>query len=94
MKPEHHIGYIKEGCYTSSVELAKDKEMHIECLLSKEDIGNLLQGKAVNLLFLNNDYELAGMIDIKLSDGQTKFNISDKLNNLITGDWDDNIWFR
>lgn len=86
MKPEHHIEYVTDGCYTSSVKTAKDKEMHIECLLSKEDIGNLLQGKVANLLFLNNDYELEGMIDIKLSDGKTTFNVSDKLNNLITGD--------
>ncbi len=86
MKPEYHVNSITEHCYISSIELTKKKETHIECQLSKEDIGNLLQGKAIELLFLNDNYELKGMIDIKLSDTETKFDISDKLNNMIICD--------
>lgn len=83
MKPEYHVEDITEELYISSIEEARKSETHIECKLSKEDIGNLLQGKAIELLFLNDNYELEGMIDIKLSDTKTEFNISDKLNNMI-----------
>lgn len=84
MKPEYHVEHITDGCYISSIEVTKENGTHMECQLSIEDVGNLLQGKAIELLFLNDDYELKGMIDIKLSDNKTKFNISDKLNTIIT----------
>lgn len=83
MKPECHVSSTEEECYLSSVEVTKAKGTHIECQLSKEDIGNLLQGKAIELLFLNSDCALEGMIDIKLSDTETNLNVSDKLNNMI-----------
>lgn len=83
MKPEHHVEDITEGCYISSIKAAKKNGTHIECKLSKEDIGNLLQGKAIDLLFLNDGYELTGMIDIKMTDNETEFNVSDKLNGVL-----------
>ena len=84
MKPEYHIEHITEKCYKSAVEYAKNKGTHIECLLSKEDIGHLIQDKAVTLYFLNDDYDMTGMLDIKLSDDKTEFNISNKVNNMLT----------
>ena len=83
MKPEWHIAYEKDGCYKAGVKEAKQKGMYIRASISKEDIGHLLQGKHVVLLFLNDGYEQDGMLDISLTDGNTEFDVSTELNELI-----------
>lgn len=83
MKPEWHIDYKTEECYLSEVDSAMKKNKYIKVSLSKECIGHLLQGKQVSLLFLNDDYELEGMLDIGLSDEENEFNVSNELNELI-----------
>lgn len=85
MKPEWHLNG-DDGCYFASVEEAKEKDKYIEISISKEDIGNLLQGRYISLLFLNEKCEEEGMIDIKLSDKETNFEIPEKINNLIIGE--------
>ena len=85
MKPEWHING-DDGCYFAGVKVAKEKGNYIEAFISKEDLGYLLQGKYLTLLFLNDRYEPEGQIDIKLSDGETRFEVSDKINNLILGE--------
>ena len=82
MKPEWHIEG-KDGCYESSVKEAKNKGKYIRASISKEDIGKLLQGKHVTLLFLNDEYREEGMLDIEFSEGNTTFEVSDELNNMI-----------
>ena len=82
MKPEWHTEG-EDGCYLSSVEKAKRNNKYIAASISKEDIGNLLQGKHITLLFLNDDYGMEGMLDIKLSEGNTEFDVSEKLNDMI-----------
>lgn len=83
MKPEWHIGYTTDGCYHAEVEQAKENKKYIKVSVSKKDIGNLLQGKHIVLLFLNDGYEDVGMIDIELTDGETVFEIPEELNELI-----------
>lgn len=83
MKPEWHINASEEGCYLAGVKEAKEKGRYIRASISREDIGHLLQGKHITLLFLNDEYEEDGMLDIELIEGSTKFEVSDKLNKLI-----------
>ncbi len=82
-KPEYYVNHIEEGVYISTVNNSIEKNTYIKCSISKEDIGNLLQGKSVSLVFLNDDYESTGMIDIVLSDGKTNFDVSDGINEMI-----------
>lgn len=83
MKPEWHIRHEKEGCYRASVKEAIKTRKYIRVSISKEDIGHLLQEKNISLLFLNDDYEQVGMIDIGLSGGKTEFEVTEELNELI-----------
>ena len=83
MKPEWHIEHESEGCYQAGVNEAKDKGKYIKASISKEDIGCLLQEKHITLLFLNDDYEQEGMLDIVLSNKKTTFDVSEKLNEII-----------
>lgn len=83
MKPEWHIEHTTDSCYHAVVEGAKENKKYINASVSKEDIGHLLQGKHITLLFLNDDYESVGMIDIGLTDGETVFAVSKELNELI-----------
>ena len=83
MKPEWHITYSDEGCYLADVKEAKEKGRYIKASISIEEIGHLLQGKHITLLFLNDGYEEEGMLDIELTEGSTKFEVSDELNKLI-----------
>ena len=83
MKPEWHIEWTEDGCYKAGIKEAKESGKYIKGSISKEEIGHLLQGKHITLLFLNDGYEQEGMLDIELVDGNTNFEVSDKLNNLI-----------
>ena len=83
MKPEWHIEHKEDECYQVGVKEAKDGGKYIKAAISKDDIGYLLQGKHIALLFLNDDYEQVGMLDIGLSDSNTEFNVSEELNELI-----------
>ena len=85
MKPEWHVN-VADGSYFAGVREAKEKGKYIEVFISKEDIGDLLQGKYITLMFLNDGYELEGQMDIKLSDNETRFEVPDKINNLILGE--------
>lgn len=84
-RPEWHIEERRECCYLSKVKQAKNDGRYIKVSISSEDIGRLLQDKHITLLFLNNDYEQKGMIDIELSDKGTSFDVSRELNELIMG---------
>lgn len=75
IKPEGHIEWQGEECYILTVEEAEEMGKHIEIALSKREIGHLLQGKAVTLLYLDKGYEMQGMIDIKMSDDKTFFKV-------------------
>jgi len=86
MAPECHVKNTADDGYKSPVRKAKDDGTYIECALSKDDIGNLLQGKSIVISFMNEEYGLAGMIDIMLSAGKTEISVSEKLNNTITGE--------
>lgn len=83
MKPEWHIEWKSDGCYQFSVNAAQKNGRYIKASLSKEYLGYLLQGAHVCLLFLNNNYELQGVLDIELTDDDTNFAVSDKLNNYM-----------
>lgn len=83
MKPEWHIEHTTDGCYQYGVKDAIENKKYIKVSISKDDIGNLLQGKHIALLFLNDGYELEGMIDIELTDGKTVFEVPEELNELI-----------
>ena len=85
-KPEYHVNHTSEEHYQYEIMDVKAKQSHIECKLSKEDIGNLLQGKAIYLLFLNDGYEASAMIDIKMTDYETEFNVSDEIVEKMNGD--------
>ena len=84
-EPEYHVSHISEEHYQYEIMDVKSKYSHIECKLSKDDIGNLLQGKAVYLLFLNDGYEATAMIDIKMTDYETEFNVSDEIVEKMNG---------
>jgi ribosomal protein S27AE len=83
MKPEWHISCIEDGCYQAGVKEAKEDGMYIKGSISKDDIGHLLQGKHITLLFLNDDYEQEARLDIGLTNEKTNFSVSNKLNDLI-----------
>lgn len=83
MKPEWHIMHVDDGSYKMDVKDAKENGKYIKGLISKNDVGHLLQGKHIGLLFLNEDYEEEGLLDIGLTDDETNFSISNKLNDLI-----------
>ena len=83
MRPEWHIEHETDACYQYGVIEAKEKGKYIKASISLEDIGHLLQGKHVALLFLNDDYGQEGMIDIGLSDEKTVFEVSEELNEMI-----------
>lgn len=83
MKPEWHISCVEDGCYKAGVKDAKESGMYIKSSISKDDIGHLLQGKHITLLFLNDNYEQEARLDIGLTDEKTKFSVSNKLNDLI-----------
>ena len=83
MKPENHIAHESDGCYWAEVETALANNRYIGVKVSKRDIGHLLQGKHIILLFLNDDYEDKGMVDIKLSDDETVFEVSEELNQMM-----------
>jgi hypothetical protein len=84
MKPEWHINCSEEGCYLAGVKDAKGKGRYIRASISKKDLGHLLQGKHITLLFLNDGYEQEAMLDIELSEGKTVFEVSDILNELVS----------
>ena len=83
MKPEWHISCTEDGCYKAGVKEAKESGMYIKGSISKDDIGHLLQGKHITLLFLNDDYEQEARLDIGLTNEKTNFSVSNKLNDLI-----------
>lgn len=83
MKPEWHIEYEEDGCYKAGVKEAKESGKYIKGLISKDDIGHLLQGRHIALLFLNDDYEQKALLDIGLTNDTTNFSVSNKLNDLI-----------
>ena len=83
MKPEWHISCTEDGCYKAGVKEAKESGMYIKGSISIEDIGHLLQGRHITLLFLNDDYEQEARLDIGLTNEKTNFSISNKLNDLI-----------
>ena len=83
MKPEWHISCVEDGCYKAGVKEAKEDGMYIKGSISKDDVGHLLQGKHITLLFLNDDYEQEARLDIGLTDEKTNFSVSNKLNDLI-----------
>ncbi len=49
----------------------------------KEDLGCLLQGKHLEILFPGDELDGRGMIDIGLSDKETKFEINDEVNKFM-----------
>lgn len=83
MKPEWHISCTEDGCYKAGVKEAKESGMYIKGSISVEDVGHLLQGRHITLLFLNDDYEQEARLDIGLTDEKTNFSVSNKLNDLI-----------
>lgn len=83
---EWHVVHTKDGCYQSNVEQAKEDGVYIHISLSKEEIGDLLQGKHIELLFLNDDYRQKGMLDIELTDNNTNCEVSEKIHKMIVGD--------
>ena len=83
MKPEWHIQSEEDKSYQYSVLIAEENKKYIKASLSIDDIGHLLQGKHITLLFLNDGYEMEGMMDIGLTDYHTDFKVSDDLNELI-----------
>ena len=83
MKPEWHISCTEDGCYKAGVKEAKESGMYIKGSISIEDIGHLLQGRHITLLFLNDDYEQEARLDIGLTNEKTNFSVSNKLNDLI-----------
>lgn len=82
MKPEWHMSPV-EDCFEFSVEDAKSKKKYMNIAISKDNIGSLLQGKHLEISFLNDDYDLAGMIDVHLSKSETKFKVSKEVNDLM-----------
>lgn len=83
MKPEWHISYTEDGCYKAGIKEAKESGKYIKGSISVEDVGHLLQGRHITLLFLNDDYEQEARLDIGLTDEKTNFSVSNKLNDLI-----------
>lgn len=83
MKPEWHIDYADERSHQSEVEHQIKDKKYIGIELSLENIGDLLQGRHVILLFLNDGYECVGMIDVMMRPNKTNFVISDQMNDLI-----------
>lgn len=83
MKPEWHIDYADERSHQSEVEHQIKDKKYIGIEISLENIGDLLQGKLVTLLFLNDNYECVGMIDVMMRPNKTNFVISDQMNDLI-----------
>ena len=75
IKPATHIVSLDEGHYVSAVETAQEKGRYVQIALSKEDIGNLLQGKAVSLLYFDEDYDVDGIIEVRMSDDKTYFKV-------------------
>ena len=75
MEPVVNIEARDERCYISAVEEAEELGKHIEIALSKQELGHLLQGNAVTLMYLDEEFEMQGMIDIKMSDGETFFKV-------------------
>lgn len=78
-----HILYVDDESYKRDVKNAKKNGKYIKGLISKNDIGHLLQGKHIGLLFLNDEYGEEGFLDIGLTDNKTSFSVSNKLNELI-----------
>lgn len=83
VKPEWHIENPKEGCFISGRECAELNNRYIHISISKEDLGNLLQGKHLGILFLDDNYRNTGMIDVQLSDSETNFVTSEKVNDFM-----------
>lgn len=83
MRPEWHIEYKTDENYLWNIKNAKEHGKYIKASISKETIGYLLQGRQIVLLFLNDDYEVNGMLDIELSDEKTVFEVSEELNQMI-----------
>ena len=70
-KPEYNIKNSNDGSFMANVEVAK------------EDLGCLLQGKHLEILFPGDELDGRGMIDIGLSDKETKFEINDAVNKFM-----------
>lgn len=83
MKPEHRIKQEEERSYQFDVMQAKENKKYIKAAISIEDIGKLLQGRHAVLLFLNDEYDMEGMLDIYMSDDKTQFVVSEELNEMI-----------
>ena len=83
MKPEYHVEHKTEALYRWNANDLKEAKRYMKVSISQEDIGNLLQGKHIILNFLNDGYELKGMLDICLSDDVTVFEVPERLNEFI-----------
>lgn len=82
-KLTYNIEYPQEGSYIYGVKEAKSNSRYIHISISKEDIGNLLQGKNIKILFLNAGYESPGIIDVQLSDSETNCISSEGIYNYM-----------
>ena len=78
-KPEYNIKNSNDGSFMANAEVAKESKRSI----SKEDLGCLLQGKHLEILFPGDELDGRGMIDIGLSDKETKFEINDAVNKFM-----------
>ena len=84
MNPELLVTHSGDGCLKCEIKEAKRNNKYIHISMSKEDIGSLLQGKHLVLLFLNNGYECTGMINIQLSNAENDFLVSEEFNDYMT----------
>lgn len=82
-KPEYNIKNPDDGSFMADVEVAQESKRYINISISKEDLGCLLQGKHLEILFPGDELDGRGMIDIGLSDKETKFEISDEVNKFM-----------
>ena len=82
-KPEYNIKNPNDGSFMADVVVAQESKRYINISISKVDLGCLLQGKHLEILFPGDELDGRGMIDIGLSDKETKFEINDAVNKFM-----------
>ena len=82
-KPEYNIKNSNDGSFMANVEVEQESKRYVNISISKEDLGCLLQGKHLEILFPGDELDGRGMIDIGLSDKETKFEINDAVNKFM-----------
>ena len=67
----------------ANIQVAKESNKYVNISISKVNLGCLVQGKHLEILFPGDELDGRGMIDIGLSDKETKFEINDAINKFM-----------